>query len=155
MIIKSGCNLNTSKYYFRPNAYYIIRHFGGHCWVYDTSSNYIKLRNPSVCDRFYYENDYHLRHVNTGKCVTYDAPTDYLVLTEDCTSPKTVWKQITHSNIQQMPDYCVHPRGGSTQPVVNEVLHYFYGCGDYDKLRFYFHDERGNFEFEFLTGSDA
>ena len=144
VVIKSGCNLDTNKYYFRPNAYYIIRHFGGHCWVYDSSSNYIRLRNPNACDRFHYENDYHLRHVNTGKCVTYDTvSTQYLILTENCTSPKTIWKQIGYSNIQQTPGYCVHPRGGSSQPNFNEYLHHYPGCGEFNKLRFYFYDERG------------
>ena len=146
MVVRSGCNLDTNKYYFRPNAYYIIRHFGGYCWVYDSSSNFIKLRNPNVCDRFHYENDYHLRHVNTGKCVIYDDPFPYyLRLTDDCTSPKTVFKQNAYSNIELEPGYCVHPLTGLLQPPFNDhVVRYFPGCADDDRLRFYFHDERGS-----------
>ena len=143
VVIKSGCNLDTNKYYFRPNAYYIIRHFGGHCWAYDSSNNYVKLRNPNACDRFHYENDYRLRHVNTGKCVTYDGVSQHLRLTDNCSSPKTVFKQIAHSNIESTPGFCVHPYGGATQPQVNELLIRFPECGNYDKLHFYFYDEKG------------
>ena len=145
VVIKSGCHHNTNKYYFRPNAYYIIRHFSGYCWVYESSSNYIKLKNPNVCDRFQYENDYHLRHVNTGKCVTYiDGSPHYLILTDDCSSPKTIFKQNGYSNIELTTNYCVHPYNGWIQPQLNEKLVRYYGCEDIDRIRFYFYDERGN-----------
>ena len=151
VVIKSGCNLDTNKYYFRPNAFYIIRHFSGYCWVFDSSTNYIKLRNPNVCDRFHYENDYHLRHVNTGKCVTYDdASPYYLRLTDDCDSFKTVFKQNAYSNIELEPGYCVHPLTGLLQPPFNDhVVRYFPGCADDDRLRFYFYNERGSFYYSF------
>ena len=144
VVIKSGCHHNTNKYYFRPNAYYIIRQFSGYCWVYESSSNYIKLKNPNVCDRFKYENDYHLRHVNTGKCVTYSNGSPYyLILTDDCNSPKTIFKQNGYSNIELTTSYCVHPKSGLIKPPLNDHVVRYHTCGNNDKIRFYFYDERG------------
>ena len=144
VVVKSGCHHNTNKYYFRPNAYYIIRHFNGYCWVYDSPSSCFRLRNPNVCDRFKYENDNHLRHVNTGKCVTYDDDyPKYLRLTNDCTSPKTVFKQNSYSNIEITTNYCVHPFTGKSQPPLNDYLVSYADCKNLDKIRFYFYDERG------------
>ena len=145
VVIKSGCHLNTNKYYFRPNAYYIIRHFSGFCWVYESSTNYLKLKNPNVCDRFQYESDNRLRHVNTGKCVIYQESSPYyLTLTQDCSSPKTIFKQNEYSNIHLTGTYCVHPYSGSLTPPLNDYLVRYHTCGAHDQIRFYFFDERGN-----------
>ena len=144
VVIKSGCHHNTNKYYFRPNAYYIIRHFSGFCWVHVSSSNYIKLQNPNVCDRFQYENNYHLRHVNTGKCVTYkDSRPQYLRLTDDCRSPKTIFNQNNYSNIELSTNYCIHPYTGIVQPPLNDYLIRHNSCKNEDRARFTFFDERG------------
>ena len=144
VVIKSGCHHNTNKYYFRPNAYYIIRHFSGYCWDYVSSKNLIELRNPSVCDRFQYENDYHLRHVNTGKCVTYDdSSPNYLRLTEDCSSPKSIFNQNRFSNIELKTSYCVHPFTSLVRPPLGDSLVRYNACGNNDIIRFNFFDERG------------
>lgn len=143
VVIKSGCDIDTNKFYFRANAYYKIRHFSGYCWVYDSSDSYIKLKN-TVCDRFEYKNDFHLRHVNTGKCVTYvDSSPHYLTLTDDCRSPKTVYRLNEYANIQLSSDVCVHPHSGMVKPPVNDYVVRYPGCSNSDAIRFYFYDERG------------
>ena len=140
VVIKSGCHLYTNKYYFRPNAYYIIRHFSGYCWMY---IDFIKLRNPLVCDRFQYESDNRLRHVNSGKCVGYGDNAPYLLkLTQDCSSPNTVFK-LNESNILVAPFGCVHPSSGSLNPPNNDLLDCSPLCADENRMRFYLLDERG------------
>ena len=144
VVIKSGCQLETNKYYFRPKAYYIIRHFSGYCWVHYSPNSYIYLKNPTVCDRFYYENDYHLRHANTGKCVTYnDVAPHFLRLTDDCSSPKTVFRQNKDLNLELSTGYCVHPYTGLLKPPLNDHVVRYPTCGGNDRIRFYFYDERG------------
>lgn len=147
VVIKPGCEKNANKYYFRPNAYYIIRHFSGYCWVYVASEDAIKLRSSMPCDRFYYENNYHLKHANTGKCVTYHSSSPYyLKLQDDCTSATTIFKQNAFSGIQlSSPSYCVHPKSGILKPPSDDNLVRYPSCGDEDKIKFYFYDERGEY----------
>ena len=142
IVIKQGCNEDASKYYFRPNAHYVIRHFGGLCWVHSAVDNLIRLKQPTVCDRFHYENDYKLKHVNTGKCITGTYAT--LSLTDDCSGTKSHLQPNSYSNIGNPHSACVHPKLAWAAPPsgVNLVL-WPNGCNDANSIRFYFFDDTG------------
>ena len=150
VILKTGCNENTSRYFFRKNAHYVIRHFGGLCWVYNASENLIRLNNPLACDRFEYVNDFRLRHVQTGKCVIFSAY--HIRLTVDCASTQTIYRPLGNSLLKHGEAQCVHPYNGLIDPPVgNSLVLYDDGCEDIDRLRFYFYDDSGTFSiFTFL-----
>ena len=142
VIIKTGCSQNRNKFYFRRSVHYIIRQrSSGYCWVYDSVYNYVRLNRPLACERFTYENNYSLRHVNTGKCVMFEktAP-HYLRLSDDC---NTGFRQISFFNLQVSPTNCIHPATGSPQPPANDALVSYPFCGDQPKLYFDFYDDRG------------
>ena len=153
IVLKSGCDVDTNKFYFRKKAYYIIRHFGGLCWVYNSGENLIKLRDLFACDRFEYVNNYHLRHVETGKCVIFSS--SYMRLTDDCESQETIYILNQFSLLQQGANNCIHPLNGALHPPNGNLLHlYNNGCADEDRLRFFFHDDKGilmPFYFVYLT----
>ena len=142
IVLKTGCNENINKFYFRKKAYYIIRHFGGLCWVYNSGENLIKLMNPLACDRFEYVNNYHLRHVETGKCVIFSS--SYMRLTDDCESPETIYKLNQFSLLQNGSTSCIHPSNGAISPPNGDLLILFgNGCANQFRLRFFFHDDKG------------
>ena len=140
VIIKPDCSLKTNKYWFRPTAYYIIRHSSGLCWSYNDASTQLKLQS-SQCDRFQYENDYRLKHVDTGKCV-WETDSHYLNLTTDCESVTTEYRFNEFDNIKTSADRCIHPLNNQENPL-NEPLVSNSGCSDANHLRFHFYDERG------------
>ena len=147
IVLKVGCEENINKFYFRKKAYYIIRHFGGLCWVYNSGENLIKLMNPFACDRFEYVNNYHLRHVETGKCVIFSS--SYMRLTDDCESPETIYKLNQFSLLQHGSTSCIHPAGGALYPPNgNFLLLKRNGCFNEDRLRFSLFDDKGE---SFLT----
>ena len=142
IVLKVGCEENINKFYFRKKAYYIIRHFGGLCWVYISGENLIKLMNPFACDRFEYVNNYHLRHVETGKCVIFSS--SFLRLTDDCESLETIYKLNQNSLLQHGASRCVHPYTGKSNAPIGDLLLLFNdGCTDEDRLRFSFYDDKG------------
>ena len=142
IVLRSGCDVDTNKFYFRKRAYYIIRHFGGLCLVYNSGENLIRLMNPFACDRFEYVNNYHLRHVETGKCVIFSS--SYMRLTDDCESQETIYILNQFSLLQQGASNCIHPLNGALHPPNGNLLHlYSNGCADEDRLRFFFHDDKG------------
>ncbi|XP_065068714.1 uncharacterized protein LOC135694014 [Rhopilema esculentum] len=152
IVLKSGCDGKTNKFYFRKKAYYIIRHFGGLCWVYTSGENLIKLRDLLACDRFEYVNNYHLRHVETGKCVIFSS--SYLRLTDDCESPETVHKLNQFSLLQNGPTDCIHPLNGALYPANGNLLTLeSNGCTDEDRLRFFFHDDKDTQKIKIISES--
>ena len=140
VIIKSGCSSHTSKYWFRPTAFYQIRHFSSFCWRYDPAVQLIKLQD-SHCDRFYYENDYRLKHVNTRKCVS-QTESHHLTLTSDCNSVTNEYKLNKYSNIELSASRCIQPKNNQQNPL-HEAMVTSKGCSDEDRIRFNFYDERG------------
>ena len=140
VIIKSNCSLNTNKYWFRPTAHYIIRHSSGLCWSYNDASMQIELQKTQ-CDRFEYENDYRLKHVNSGKCV-WETDSHHLNLTVDCKSVTTEYKLNEFNNIKTSADRCIHLLNNQENPL-NEPLVSNSSCSDANHLQFHFYDERG------------
>ena len=143
VVLKQGCKKMRYKYYFRPDAHYIIRHFGGLCWVHSAAENMFKLERHMVCDRFHYENDYKLKHVNTGKCIT-SGGSYILQLTDDCSGTQSHLYLNAYSNIGNPLSACVHPHIPVEAPSsgVHLVL-WPNGCNDANGVRFYFYDDTG------------
>lgn len=141
VVLKSGCSSgHTNKYWFRPIAYYIIRHSSGFCWQYNADDDQIKLRD-SRCDRFYYENDYRLKHVNTRKCV-WQSKTNFLILTSDCDSVTNQYKLTASSQMQLSTARCLSPLGDLQNPR-DQPMETNHNCSYTDRKRFQFYDERG------------
>ena len=139
VILQSGCSSgHANKYWFRPTAYYIIRHSSGLCWQYNAGDNQIKLRD-SYCDRFYYENDYRLKDVYTGKCV-WQSATNLLILTSDCASVTNEYKLTESSNMELSTGRCLHPLVHHTYPR-DQPMGTNHGCSNADRFQLY--DERG------------
>ena len=143
LTFNAGCASDTNKYYFIPNAYYVIRHYTSSlCWVFDKALNRFKLMNTYVCDRFEYVNSKHLRHVASGKCIQGDAE-QLLTLTSNCSSTKSVFNMLP-TGILNVPgeNKCIHPNGGSDQPAEGTFL-ILWSCfvADYCKWKLY--DDRG------------
>ena len=110
--------------------------------MHDETDNKIKLQSSFACDRFEYVNSYNLRHFKTGKCVSATLSNRNLVLSSDCTSSNSVFKQNANSVVQYSATHCVHPKDGKVDPPIGSPLLIFDSC--VDKLRTYFHYERGN-----------
>ena len=142
IVIKEGCNNSTNKYYFRPTAYYLIRHFAGLCWGYNAAINTIQLQRDPNCDRFHYENDYKLKHVRTGKCI-YSGHGYKLQLTSDCSGTQSTLKLTPYSNIGNPLSACVHPVAHYAPTVGMNLVLWPGGCNDIDGIRFYFFDDTG------------
>ena len=110
--------------------------------MHDETDNKIKLQSSFACDRFEYVDSYNLRHFKTGKCVSATLSNRNLVLSSDCTSSNSVFKLNANSIVQYSSTHCVHPKNGRVDPPTGSPLQIFGSCKD--KLRTYFHYERGN-----------
>ena len=143
VVIKAACTWETNKYWFRPTAYYEIRHFSGLCW--HNKDSYIKLLKVHNCDRFYYENDYRLRHVKSQNCVTLirSGSNDYLTLTADCQSVTDEFKVNGYSVMENSKDNCIHPEGGELKPSSDTQLIANLPCKNEDRSRTLFYEEKG------------
>lgn len=144
LVIKEGCNDNKSKYYFRSYVYYTIWHYSHLCFYYDDLLFRFVLKRVQICDRFYYDEDLNIRHVKTGKCMSASTiHPKHLQLTSYC--GRSNFTQNSYSNIQLLPTECIHPYSGILFPPDgdNLVLWDDYACGDSDRIRFYFHDDKG------------
>ncbi|XP_065055685.1 uncharacterized protein LOC135684176 isoform X2 [Rhopilema esculentum] len=139
VVLKTGCDKNTNKYYFRETVYFIIRHIGGLCWVYDLNHSIVRLSNKVACDRFEYVNDKLLRHVETGKCVIFSS--SYIRLTDDCRSAQPMYGD-EHSLLHYGVSQCVQPASVALSPPVNNELVLLNSCINEDRLRFYFYDDK-------------
>ena len=118
-ILKSACNENASKFYFRQQAYYTIRHFGGLCWMYGSHLT-IKLKRFSACHRFHYETDHRLKGVRTGHCVTFS--NGYVKLEKSCSLSPAVFTPHLNSTVRINATHCVQPRSGHFNPPLYDML---------------------------------
>lgn len=119
--------------------------------MHDEVENKIKLQSSFACDRFEYVNSYNLRHFKTGKCVSATPDAKSLILSSDCTSSNSVFKHNAAAFVQHSSTYCVHPQGGAEDPSTGTPLIIHHICKD--KIRTYFHYERGNTVVLFLCAA--
>ena len=144
MVILSDCSAATTGFWLVREVMYVIKHFSGLCWNYIASENLIRMINTYVCDRFTQVNNNKLQHVATGKCVVFST---YFRLAE-CASSTALSFDLDADNIlhETTTNLCVHVHLGALAPVsgTGVVLH---NCGNEDRLRFYFYDERSKLFF--------
>eukprot|EP00794_Sanderia_malayensis_P015161 gene15161-16720_t len=140
----SNCSTNSAKFWLVPQVLFVIRHFNGFCWKYNAASNLFQLRNTHVCDRFFYRNSKHLRHFATGKCVIPSG--GFLTLSSNCPTDKSLLELDTEHRLSHpvtpTRTHCVHPLGGSVNPLPGTKLEFYPACNADNQIRFYFYDDR-------------
>ena len=114
------CNSTRARFWLVAQVYYVIRHFGGLCWVYSESDNLIKLQNSYVCDRFYQQNNLHLKHKKTGKCVILEK--SYLRLTSVCSKTGTNFNLYQMGFLHRDWNTCVWPSKDAGNPKAGTSL---------------------------------
>ena len=139
VVLKSGCSEDTNKYYFREQAYYVIQHSGGLCWV--RRGTYIKLRSGfQECSRFQYPYDDHrLREVNSGEYVV--VSNGYLQLSSEGI-PLQPFSMLNGTSVRVNATHCVQPETGSLNPPLHSLL-VPAACTDEGQQNFHFFDVKG------------
>ena len=139
VVLKAGCTENASKFYFRQHAYYVIRHSGGFCFS-RSSGSLMKLANYATCQRFHFENNYILKHVRTGYCLSLSK--DRIDLPNRCVSPQPIFAQMKNSTIHLNATHCLQPKSGRINPPHYDTILQA-ACTEEKYKKFDFLDERG------------
>ena len=141
LVLEQDCQNGNSMFWQIPEALYIIRHFGGLCWVYYTPLDVLKLQKTHICDRFVFDSEWHLKHYRTGKCVYFHL--GFLRLTTDCNTTKNSFIHTANATLENLSSHqCVKPFLGGAAPLPAADL-ILTECVEEDQFLFHLHLAKG------------